>query len=940
MPPEPGAATVSPAQPLPPALAVRHGEAVMLDPGAEAEFLSAPDALNRLSKSAYLVAHAGLTMRRLGADARRRIAPPCDVLELFLFARPAQPVVPSARGLAQALCLRVPMSLEEEARLLCTAAALLLEDLRRQSHAERDQARMIAAEMAAASWPWAPWVLAALGPAPDGTKPRAFPDWPSLPDWEAGPPPPKTLSRPIALNDVSKRLSAILGPASESRTGQRGYAAFVAEGFAPRDQKDHPIIVLAEAGTGIGKTAGYLAPGLTWSDLNGHGLTISTYTKALQRQLMDEFRRIYPNPEERNEKVAIRKGRENYLCLLNFDEVAQGRRLLGGPEAITLGLVARWAHATADGDLISGSFPAWAWPSPGLAQALTLKAGECIYAACPHYRRCLIESAQEKARQAPIVIANHALIMTEASAGHFRTQVPARLILDEGHMLFHAADDAFATHVTGSEGAMLRRWVRGPQNRRMRFSRGLKERLSDFTLDDRQAEEWADEVVARMRDMPDDGWLSRISGGEPRGTMERFLSAVREQVLARTGPDNSYGLQCETGPLTEPVAQTAEALRQALTLIVRPMHDLIERLKTRLTDDLADGDSGLTARLDRLIRSLEARGLATLLHWQGALESLTQTKPAEFVDWFAIERQDGRDIDVGLYRHWIDPTRPMAELVYKPSHGVVVTSATLRDRGAHSPDTLPLAAGLEREDGASWNHALERLGPQHITATIRKQSFASPFDYASATRVFVVTDNLRGDPDRTAAAYRALFLASGGGALGLFTSIRALRQTHERLVRPLAEHGMSLYAQHSDGLEAGTLVDLFRDDESSCLLGTDSLRDGIDVPGSALRLVVFNQVPWPQPDILHKARRAHFGKAYEDAIVRGRITQAFGRIVRRAGDRGIFVVLDPRTPSRLLSGLPDQTPVTRCPLQQACEQIHAFFSLADTANSGDLNHHR
>ncbi|MDT9046962.1 helicase C-terminal domain-containing protein, partial [Escherichia coli] len=81
--------------------------------------------------------------------------------------------------------------------------------------------------------------------------------------------------------------------------------------------------------------------------------------------------------------------------------------------------------------------------------------------------------------------------------------------------------------------------------------------------------------------------------------------------------------------------------------------------------------------------------------------------------------------------------------------------------------------------------------------------------------------------------------------------------------------------------EVGALVDIFRAEEDACLLGTDAVRDGVDVPGRSLRLLVSDRVPWPRPALLHKARRERFGgKGYDDAIARGRIAQAFGRLIR------------------------------------------------------------
>jgi len=182
-----------------------------------------------------------------------------------------------------------------------------------------------------------------------------------------------------------------------------------------------------------------------------------------------------------------------------------------------------------------------------------------------------------------------------------------------------------------------------------------------------------------------------------------------------------------------------------------------------------------------------------------------------------------------------------------------------------------------------------------------------------------------------AAAMRELFLAAGGGALGLFTAIRRLRAVYDRIAAPLAHGGLALYAQHVDPLEAGALVDIFRVEEDACLLGTDAVRDGVDVPGRSLRLLVFDRVPWPRPDILHKARRGRFGgKGYDDGVARARIAQAFGRLIRRADDKGVFVMLDAAAPTRLFSSLPPGVTVERMGLVEAIEATTAFLGTGAT----------
>ena len=166
------------------------------------------------------------------------------------------------------------------------------------------------------------------------------------------------------------------------------------------------------------------------------------------------------------------------------------------------------------------------------------------------------------------------------------------------------------------------------------------------------------------------------------------------------------------------------------------------------------------------------------------------------------------------------------------AHGALITSASLRDR---SP------ADLTGNEDADWTSAEVRTGAHHLAAPPRRISLASPFDYANRTRILLVTDVERTEPDRVAAAYRELFLAAGGGGLGLFTAITRLRAVYKRILEPLEQAGISLLAQHVDNMDTATLVDIFRAEMDTCLLGTDAVRDGVDVPGDSLRLIVFDR---------------------------------------------------------------------------------------------------
>jgi ATP-dependent DNA helicase DinG len=238
------------------------------------------------------------------------------------------------------------------------------------------------------------------------------------------------------------------------------------------------------------------------------------------------------------------------------------------------------------------------------------------------------------------------------------------------------------------------------------------------------------------------------------------------------------------------------------------------------------------------------------------------------------------------------------------------------------------------KDSAEWDVAVAKSGAPHLDLAPRIAAFDSPFDYAAQAEVLIVTDVPKGDIPALAAAYGRLIEASRGGVLGLFTAIRRLRAVHGRIADRLARGGLPLYAQHVDPIDTGTLVDIFRDDPHSSLLGTDALRDGVDVPGHSLRLVVMEQVPWPKPSILHRARRAAAGgSAHDDAIIRARLAQAFGRLIRSREDRGAFIVLSSAFPSRLLSAFPPGTPIARVTLDEALQRVAARAS-AEPATIG------
>jgi ATP-dependent DNA helicase DinG len=119
---------------------------------------------------------------------------------------------------------------------------------------------------------------------------------------------------------------------------------------------------------------------------------------------------------------------------------------------------------------------------------------------------------------------------------------------------------------------------------------------------------------------------------------------------------------------------------------------------------------------------------------------------------------------------------------------------------------------------------------------------------------------------------------------------------------------------------------MFREDTHACLLGTDAIRDGVDVPGESLRLIAFDRVPWPRPTILHKTRREAFGgRTYDEMITRLKLKQAFGRLVRRADDKGVFIMLDPMLPTRLQNAFPENVEIIKTGLKDTVAGIKAHL---------------
>ena len=239
-----------------------------------------------------------------------------------------------------------------------------------------------------------------------------------------------------------------------------------------------------------------------------------------------------PTQAERARRIVVRKGRENYLCLLNLEDAMQGA--FAGRAAILAQLVGRWAAYTKDGDMVGGDLPGWL---PSLfrragAAALTDRRGECVYAGCPHYRKCFIERAERASREADIVIANHALGDGQCRP-RARGRAPGGSCSTRAIICSTPPIRPSRSRSTGQEAIELRRWIVGPEGRSRGRRRGLAARLLDVASYDEEGGRALEAAVEAARALPSDGWLQRLAEGD---AVRAGRGAARRRCAARSTP--------------------------------------------------------------------------------------------------------------------------------------------------------------------------------------------------------------------------------------------------------------------------------------------------------------------------------------------------------------------------------------------------------------------
>ncbi|MFE0044901.1 ATP-dependent DNA helicase [Streptomyces albireticuli] len=603
--------------------------------------------------------------------------------------------------------------------------------------------------------------------------------------------------------------AAVTAVGGTERPGQVTMAEAVAEAV---DGGDH---LLVQAGTGTGKSLGYLVPALA----HGERVVVATATLALQRQLVE---RDLPRTVDalqpllrRRPQYAMLKGRSNYLCLHRlhegvpqeeeeglfdpFEAAAPTSKL--GKDLLRL---RDWSDETETGDRddLTPGVSDKAWSQVSVTSRECLGASKCAYGA-----ECFAEAARERAKLADVVVTNHALLAIDAIEGAPVLPSHEVLIVDEAHEL--------VSRVTGVATGEL---TPGQVNRAVRRAAKL--------VDEKAADglQTAAEGFERLMELALPGRLEELPED-----LEYALAALRD--AARTV------ITC-IGNTRDKSVQDEDAVRKQALAAVESIHTVAERIV-----EGSEYDVVWYERHDRFGASLRVAPLTVS----------------------------------GLLREKLFAER-----------SVVLTSATLKLGGDFNGVGASLGLAPEGTGGADV--------PQWKGVDV-----GSPFDYPKQGILYVARHlsqpGREGSRTDMLDELAELVEAAGGRTLGLFSSMRAAQAAAEAL-RGRLDTPILLQGEET----LGELIRNFAADARTCLFGTLSLWQGVDVPGPSCQLVVMDRVPFPRPDDpLMSARQ----KAVEEAGGNGFMSvaathaallmaQGAGRLVRASGDRGVVAVLDPR----------------------------------------------
>ena len=628
------------------------------------------------------------------------------------------------------------------------------------------------------------------------------------------------MARRTALALLEVALGAV--PGSQPREGQRVMVAAVELALRSGEH------LLVQAGTGTGKSLGYLVPALA----SGKRVVVATATKALQAQLVDkDLPRLVAaleGPLGRRPTYALAKGRGNYVCLQQLhdgpgarepeqDELFEGTASAFGRTVLQL---RDWAATCATGDRDEVPFPVTdrAW------RQVSVSARECLGSRCPDRVDCFSERAREAAKQADVVIANHTLLALDVFTGAQVLPEHEAVVLDEAHEFISAATDALSHELSAPAvrraAAAAREFV----------SPVMADRLED-------AHAGLDGLLSVL----EPGWIRAL----PAGLAD--LLGVVEQVCGAA--------VAEVGRQQDGAEEVEQARRERAKAALAEVAEAAGELRAPTTSSALYATADGTLRVSPL---QVGEALASRLFGERTVIATSATLTLG-----------------GSFRH------TAREL------GLVWLAGSGPDEARDDHEPAAAREVLDHDD----DQALSRW---------RHLDVGSPFDYARQGQLWVASS--LPNPGRFPLAWATevdellveLVEAAGGRTLGLFSSTAAaVRAT--AAVR--AATGLPVLLQGEDS--AGALQHRFASDARTCLFGTRSFWQGVDVPGSACQLVVLDRIPFAHvEDPLLKARLAAAGdRGFMEVTLPPAavlLAQGAGRLIRSTTDRGVVVVLDPR----------------------------------------------
>ena len=656
-----------------------------------------------------------------------------------------------------------------------------------------------------------------------------------------------------------------LAEATQEALGAEGALASQLDNFVPRDAQqrlsaaiaeafENREVLLAEAGTGTGKTFAYLVPAL----LSGLKTIISTGTRALQDQLYHRDLPRVRNALGVGLKSALLKGRANYLCRYRLEQAKGEPRFTTREQISQFQRIVAWGGRTQFGDM--AELEALPDDSP-LLPMVTSTNDNCLGTDCPFWSDCFVVQARQRAQSADIVVVNHHLLLADLALKQegFGEILPGAqaFVIDEAHQLPELAANFFG---------------------------------ESFGM--RPIQELARDCLAECKEIP--GALATLQ--EPVRALEQALRELR------AGMEGLPARGTRSRALAKPEVRAgfdalSESLAKLITFVVA-MADASLGL-----DACAARAKDAAARLEGWLDDVSTSGETQVVDFES-----DAPLPTSDVLWYELTQRGFR-----CQRTPLDVSGPLREHREKSHAAWVFTSATLAV-------------------GGDFDHIATRLG-LHDPHTLLQPS---PFDWQKQALCYLPQNlpepNERGFGTAMIAALMPVLHASNGRAFLLFASHRALREAAETL----RDAPWPLFVQGE--APRATLLQKFRESGNGVLLGAASFREGVDVVGDALSVVVIDKLPFAAPDDpVFEARleaiRRDGGNPFRDeqlpqAVIA--LKQGVGRLIRSETDRGVLVLCDSRLNGKpygrlFLDSLP---PFTRT---RKVQDVEIFFGATPSA---------